>query len=93
MPTIAQRKFSTSTGKDVGLSLMQPIQEKGRWRCDYQITYNDRIIDSWAAGFDSIDALLSALTKAKIYLINEKSFKDLNIYWISEGDLGIDFQY
>lgn len=89
MSIYVERTFSTRDGNLVILQLMQPVRRNQRWQCTYNITLNDDVTSSFAAGYDSLDALLSAISKAKIYFENSEKFRNCGLFWTDEGDLGL----
>ena len=90
MPIYAERKFSFNECNEVLLQIMKPVRYQKRWTCSYKISFDKKVIESYAAGYDSLDSLLCAITKIKIYFINSDQFRESNIFWLDEGDLGLD---
>jgi hypothetical protein len=93
MGIFIERKFTDSSDKIIVLRLMIPEKEKKRWKCDYEIIDSDVIYKSYAAGYDSMDALFCAITKSKLYITNEQSLKNRSFYWIEKNDLGLSLLF
>jgi len=63
---IAHRRLTTSSASgdaEVAIRLFKPEESDGHWICQYEIDWPGRKQSGFAAGIDSIQALLLALQK------------------------------
>jgi hypothetical protein len=90
---IAQRRLIVSSSfgdKDVAVRLFQPKEDDGAWLCRYEINWPDGKWSSFAAGADSVQALVLALQKIAIELYTSKYHEAGTLKWV-EGRRGYGF--
>ena len=89
---IAQRRLivSGSSGdQEVPVRLFQPEENDGAWVCRYEIEWPNEKWSRFAAGVDSVQALLLALQKIGIEIYTSRYHQSRSLRWLErQGGYG-----
>jgi Domain of unknown function (DUF6968) len=81
---IAHRQLTTSTelgDTEVSIRLFKPEESDGAWICRYEIDWPSRKQSSFAAGIDSIQALLLALQRIGVEIYTSAYHQAGSLKW------------
>jgi hypothetical protein len=81
---IAHRRLTTSTelgDTEVSIRLFKPEESDGHWVCRYEIDWPSQKQSSFAAGIDSIQALLLALQKIGVEIYTNAYHESGSLKW------------
>ena len=82
---IAQRRLivsSPSGDQDVPVRLFQPEQNDGAWICRYEIDWPNEKWSRFAAGVDSVQALILALQKIGVEIYTSSYHQSGSLRWL-----------
>ncbi len=82
---IAQRRLvvsSPSGDQDVPVRLFRPEQNDGAWICRYEIDWPNEKWSRFAAGADSVQALILALQKIGIEIYTSSYHQSGSLRWL-----------
>lgn len=81
---MAERILKFKSGKsdlDVAIKLFTPERDGNAWKCRYEINWPEGKWESYAGGFDSMQALVLALQKIGTEIYFSDYHKSGNLFW------------
>lgn len=76
-------------GHDVECRFYTPDQDRGDYRCRYEIDLPNRPIASQGYGVDQVQALLLAMQKAHVELLVMRDKSGRRVEWLDQENLGL----